>query len=556
MAYIKARNGPLAGRRFELGSEDAVIGRAPECDIQVDDYAVSRRHATIHEDNGNYFIEDLQSRNKTYLNDSEVAGGRHPLNNGDKLSVCDVAFNFYLDMDVPTESGLTGGSQLSVLIGSEDVGGSTIMSQLEVSSGSGQVQVVASPEATLSAILEITQNLGQALALDEVLPKVLESLFKVFVQADRAFIGLKDKEDNLVPRWSKARQQGSEETIRMSRTIVNQVMESKRAILSADAVSDDQFDANQSIADLQIRSMMCAPLFDSKGNSIGILQVDTSERQKQFRPHDLEVLVCVATQAGLAVHNAQLYEDALRQQAVKQDLKLAHEVQRGFLPSQQPAIEGYNFFDFYRPANQVGGDYFDYLQLDDNRLAVIVADVVGHGVAAALLMAKLSAEARYCLASELQPELAVHKLNNRMNGMGSDRFVSMILIVIDVQTNQLTMVNAGHMLPVHRGSDGAIQELGEDETGIPLGIMSDFEYESFEVALAAGESLTLYTDGINENCNADEEQYGDERLLQLIGSALGDAQQRGDTVLKSVLEFLGDTPPNDDMCLVTFGRDA
>ena len=150
----------------------------------------------------------------------------------------------------------------------------------------------------------------------------------------------------------------------------------------------------------------------------------------------------------------------------------------------------------------------------------------------------------------------MHKLNNRMNGMGSDRFVSMILIVIDVQTNQLTMVNAGHMLPVHRGSDGAIQELGEDETGIPLGIMSDFEYESFEVALAAGESLTLYTDGINENCNADEEQYGDERLLQLIGSALGDAQQRGDTVLKSVLEFLGDTPPNDDMCLVTFGRDA
>ena len=403
---------------------------------------------------------------------------------------------------------------------------------------------------TLAALLEISQNLGQALALDDVLPKVLDSLFKVFIQADRAFIGLKDKKGNLVPRWSNARNEDAENTIRMSRTIVKQVMESKQAILSADAASDSQFDANQSIVDLQIRSMMCAPLFDSEGTAIGILQVDTSERQRQFRPHDLELLVSVATLAGIAVHNAQLHEEALQQQAVKRDLELAYEVQRGFLPSKLPEIENYSFYDFYRPANQVGGDYFDYLRLPGNRLAVIVADVVGHGVAAALLMAKLSAEARYCLASESRLNVAVHQLNTRMSNLGLDRFVTLIVVVLD----EITLVNAGHMIPIHCRKDGEVEEIGEDQTGIPLGIMSDYDYEQFSIALEPGETLTLYTDGINEAFNEQDEQYGEERLLALLKGSPIDSQQRGEMIMADVEQFLGEAVQNDDMCLVTFSR--
>src|SRR5690606_9654853 len=226
--------------------------------------------------------------------------------------------------------------------------------------------------------------------------KALDCLFRIFMQADRGFVAMRGPSGELVPRWIKTRRENTGETVRLSRTIVNMVMQQKEAILSADAVLDDRFELSQSIADFRIRSMMCAPLLSIEGESLGVIQVDTLDQRKKFAPEDLEILVAVAAQAGIAINNAQLHEQALRQRAVQRDLELAHEVQRGFLPHGPPSIPGYTFFDYYQPANHVGGDYYDYISLPDGRIAIVVADVVGHGVAAALLMAKLSAETRYC----------------------------------------------------------------------------------------------------------------------------------------------------------------
>ncbi|MCH2612663.1 MAG: FHA domain-containing protein, partial [Pirellulales bacterium] len=177
MAYLKAKNGPLAGQRLELIEDSTVLGRSPECDIQVEDYAVSRKHAVLHLQDNQFLVEDLKSRNKTYLNDIALDDGKHQLRNGDKIGICDVVFHFYQDFgDSLDDSSMAAG--LSVLFGdSEPVGGSTIMSKLDVHSSGGQVQLTASPQVTLNALIEITQSLGKALALDEVLPTVLDSLF-------------------------------------------------------------------------------------------------------------------------------------------------------------------------------------------------------------------------------------------------------------------------------------------------------------------------------------------------------------------------------------------
>ena len=387
MAYLKAKNGPLAGQRIELSGDEMILGRSPDCDIQVEDYAVSRKHAKMLRSEDGYRIEDLKSRNKTYLNDVILTEGRHQLRNGDKVAICDVIFNFYDELSGSISDSLDG-SRLSILFEGKDAGHSTIMSKLEVGTGKGGVQLSASPEVKLSALMEITKALGNALSLDDVLPSVLDALFKVFMQADRAFIALISNDGTLVPRWSKARRDDCEETIRISRTIVNHVLDLRQAVLSADAASDQQFDASQSIADFQIRSMMCAPLFDFSGEPIGVLQVDTLERNKQFNDEDLEVLVSVATQAGIAIDNARLHDETLAQAAIKKDLELAAKVQAGFLPHEHPHLSGYEFYDYYKAANFIGGDYYDYLE-------IIVADVVGHGVAAAMLMAKLSAETRF-----------------------------------------------------------------------------------------------------------------------------------------------------------------
>ena len=554
MAYLKAQNGLLAGQRFELDEGESVLGRSPECSIHVEDFAVSRQHAKVHNNEGEFFIEDLKSRNKTYLNDVVLGEGQHQLRNGDRLSICDVIFNFYQEFATGLSDSLDG-SQISVLFDGAETATSTIMSKLEIGAGHGQIQLTASPEVKLSALLEITQALGSALGLGDVLPSVLDALFKVFMQADRAFIGLLDESGTLVPRWSKARREDAAETIRISRTIVNRVIELKEAILSADAASDQQFDASQSIADFKIRSMMCVPLFGIGGEVLGVLQVDTLERNKQFNDGDLEVLVSVATQAGIALDNARLHDDALAQQAIKRDLELAQQVQLGFLPSSGPEIENYTFFDYYRAANHIGGDYYDYLELKNGTLAVIVADVVGHGVAAALLMSKVAAETRFCLATEPNASAAMNQLNNNLSRLGLDRFVTFLLAVLNPQTDEVTVVNAGHMAPIHRRADGTIELVGEDLANIPIGIMEDVEYESFTFKLQPGDSITMYTDGLNEAANPEGELFTMEAIEELVRAHQEPAQQRGERILESITTFMQGEQPDDDMCLVIFDRD-
>ena len=530
-----------------------ILGRSPDCNIQVEDYAVSRKHAKVIRSGDAYSLEDLKSRNKTYLNDIVLTEGAHQLRNGDKVAVCDVIFNFYDELAGGMSDSLDG-SRISVLFDGNDVGHSTIMSKLEVGTSKGNIQLAASPEMKLSALLEITRALGNALGLDDVLPSVLDALFKVFMQADRAFIALMGDDGNLIPRWSKARRDDCEETIRISRTIVNHVIDLREAVLSADAASDQQFDASQSIADFQIRSMMCAPLFDVDGEPIGVLQVDTLERNKQFNEEDLEVLVSVATQAGIAIDNARLHDDALAQAAIKKDLELAAKVQAGFLPNERPHLDGYDFFDYYKAANFIGGDYYDYLEMNNGNLAIIVADVVGHGVAAAMLMAKLSAETRFCLAGTEDVAQAIINLNNRMTGMALDRFVTFLLVMINSDTHEITLVNAGHMAPFHRKTDGTVDLVGEDYADLPIGIMEDVEYQSYSFHLAPGESLTMYTDGLNEQDNGRDELFGIEAIGELVKQHQDTATERGERILQAVTEFSAGAIQGDDMCLVALNR--
>ncbi len=258
-------------------------------------------------------------------------------------------------------------------------------------------------EAKLKALLEIARSLRSTLSLEGVLSNVLDGLFKIFVQADRGYFVLKTGEGLLVPMATKHRRTNAEETIRISRTIVNKAMTSREAILSADAGSDTRFDTSQSIADFRIRSMICAPLLGNDGNPLGVIQIDTMDQRARFSESDLEVLVSVAILAATAVENAQLHETALKQQTLQRDLDLAHKVQQGILPSRPPELSGWLFYDHYDPANQIGGDYYDYVTLPDNRVGVIIADVSGKGVPAALLMARLSSEVRYCLATHPRP---------------------------------------------------------------------------------------------------------------------------------------------------------
>ena len=561
MAYLETLNGTQAGKRYDLTASKYVLGRHPDCDVVIDEGAVSRHHAQILLVDGVVHLEDLRSRNGTFVNGQSIEQ-RHQLTVGDRIQVCDVSFKF--DDDAGTMSSksartVESSSFTPALLVDDDEshpGGSTVMSKLDVSSSRSSITLTASPEVKLRALLEITQNLGKALALDDVLPKVLDSLFKIFIQADRGFIVLRIGEaGTLVPRWTKVRRGEDDGTIRISRTIVNKVIETREAILSADAASDSRFDMSQSIADFRIRSMMCAPLIDSDNRVVGVLQIDTLDQRSGFQPEDLEVLVSIASQAAVAIDNAQLHEAALRQKSIERDLELAQTVQRGFLPEHPPTVEGYHFFDFYRAANHVGGDYYDYIELPDRRVAIIVADVVGHGIAAALMMAKLSAEVHISLATTVEPAEAVTRLNAKLAGESlSDRFITLVMAVLDPVTHTLTIVNAGHMLPIIRRGLEKYEEVGDEEVGLPLSVDDRFEYQQCQTTLDAGNLLALYTDGINEAMNRDGQLYGIDRIREQIKSEVDGVVALGERVIGDVERFVGEVPQNDDMCLVCAGR--
>src|SRR3954471_3479651 len=194
MYYLLANNGPQAGRKYELKGDKSVLGRHPDCDVVIEVGAVSRNHCQVVREGNTYRLEDLGSRNGTFLNDeTEKTSGRRPLKPGDVIRVCEVSFTFRSDAPQAADGGPTmrmlDGAGLGAFVADDDLGktttSSTIMSKLEVSSSSRGVTISASPEVKLAAMVEIMNSLGQALSLDEVLPQVLKSLFKIFVQADR-----------------------------------------------------------------------------------------------------------------------------------------------------------------------------------------------------------------------------------------------------------------------------------------------------------------------------------------------------------------------------------
>ncbi|MBM4004988.1 MAG: GAF domain-containing protein [Planctomycetes bacterium] len=555
MAFLMAKNGPKAGKRYELMGE-AKLGRHPDCQICIPEVgAVSRHHAKITVEAGQHYVEDLVSRNGTILNgDLLIPPTRQKLNHGDTLRICDVEFGFELELSV-TSGPTTTQSGMTVLLDDQADGSeSTIMSKVEISAGRGPLHVSASPETRLAAMMEITQALGKALSLDEVLAQILNSLFKIFMQADRGFIVLRREDGALVPRWTKVGRPNSEDTMRISRTIINKVIDSREAILSADASSDSQFNMSQSVADFCIRSMMCAPLVDSDGRAFGALQIDTLDQRSRFQKEDLELLASIASQAAIAIDNAQLHDNAIRQKTLERDLQLAIEVQRGFLPEKPLNLQGYSFFQYYQPANQVGGDYFDYIKLPDGKVAIVVADVVGHGVAAALMMAKLSAETRYCLGSEREPCNALTRLNEGISVLTQDRFVTMIILVIDPAGHEATIVNAGHMAPIWRHADGTIEEFGEETRGYPVGFVDGFEYEQTKVPILPGDLMLMYTDGINEVSNANGDLFGIDRIRNLVAGAQRVPALLGQQIIDDVRKFLAGRGQDDDMCLVCGGR--
>ena len=531
---------------FLLQGKQMVIGRDPSCDIVVHSKQVSRRHAMILDAEGVIYVEDLGSVNGTYVNGTQISQ-RTRLAANDRIDIC------HLSITVQDDEGPQAPDVWQTRLGTDSAlatqKSAIVRSRLDM-----DARVEIESGAKLRAILIISRSLGHSLDLDEVLAKILESLFTIFPQAHGGIVYLADpRRGHLFPRARRLRREGHpvDQWIDRATTFVNDAMTNGRAVLGdcfADADDSRPGEEQPRLPGTAEagRSVMCVPLHSEAERALGVIQLAT-DGQLCFRQQDLDILVSVSTQATRGIELALLHEE-------RRDWEAATRIQQGFLPNAPPQTPTLEFFDYYASARHIGGDYYDYVALPGDRLAIALGDVAGKGVSAALLMARLSSAVRFCLATEPTVPAAIDKVNALLASAGEeDRFITFVVIVIDLASHQMTVVNAGHLPPLRIGAGSdAVEELAEEIIGLPLGVLSK-PYEQTTVSLQAGDLVVLYTDGITEARNPQGELFGLERLCT-VAAGHADAPQAGRAILKQVEEFAVDRPQGDDMTLVCFRR--
>jgi len=560
VAFLELKSGSRSGERIPLRAGRLVIGRHPACDLVIDTSSVSREHAAVTLQHGHATIEDLRSRNGTTLNGRPLTAP-HRLTDGDQVQICEQLLIFAVGersakVGQASEPVSVVDSHTSlfdeVLDGGHD---SIIVSQLAMAEPADDSGIGDHAEAKLRAVIGFNRAIGSSLSLDEVLPRLLDGLFDVFPSAERGFVLLADPSSRLLLRARKIRGEAQHGPLRLSLSLIDRVVQTRRAILSADAAADSRFNASESIVDCRIRSVMCVPFLGVDGHVLGVIHVDSRDVLNGFDQSDLMVLAGIAGQAAQAVEQAVAHDRRVQQEHINRDLELAHRVQQGLLPTKPAEIAGYEVFDFYEPAHQVGGDFFAYVPLAEGRLAVVLADVSGKGVSAALVMAALSADVRYCLASERDLAKAVSLINESfLRGGWDDRFATLVVAVLDPQTHHVILVSAGHLPVFLREPSGLVRSIGVDLGCLPLGLDATRGYRSCELDLAAGAALVFYTDGISEALDHEQRLYGLERLEEVITGTVTGAGDLGRRILADVERHAAGQARSDDICLVCVSR--
>ena len=295
----------------------------------------------------------------------------------------------------------------------------------------------------------------------------------------------------------------------------------------------------------------------SQGELVGLLNLGPRLSEQDYSTDDRGLLNTLATQSAPAVRVAQLVQDqqtqARENERIQHELRVAQLIQKTLLPKDLPALPGWKVNAYYQAARQVGGDFYDFIYLDDGRLGLVIGDVTDKGVPAALLMATTRSVLRAVAQRVVKPGQVLERVNEIIyQDIPPKMFVTCLYALLDPETGQLLYANAGHDLPYHRHQMGGVTELRA--TGMPLGLMPGMKYEEKETTLAHGEIILFHSDGIVEAHNSDRGMYGFPRLMKLVGEYDEDSSLK-DVVLEDLAEFTGPGwEQEDDITMVTLQR--
>ena len=489
--------GASAGRQVDVGAGELFMGRAHGLGITLEGSSVSRRHSRLWREGDMIFVEDLGSSNGTFVNRQRITG-KTALSPNDLIGIGSHLVRLERDCD----------PEMDV----------TIQRQTLADAGNLELFRLNSAEK-LRTVLELAHLLSRSLDAGTLLERLLTHLMALFPQASRALVIYPGPTDPAI-RASKQRHQLRLEGYGFSRSVTRQVLERGVAILAEDA---RQLGANATLATLGIRSLLCVPLITHSGRAFGVIELDRFELGCPFNAEDLHLLTAIALQVSTVIENATLHHELLENQRIQQDLALAREIQQGFLPQEPPSLSAGRFelTGSLYPAYEVSGDFYDFVPLDERRLALVVADVSGKGMPAALLMTMVRVLVRQLAETISSPSQILSGLNAALvRDNPKFMFVTVMLGIYDVASGVCTLARGGHPPALIRRQSGIVSQVSSPN-GTLLGIESPYpQLADTSLSLDPGDTLLFYTDGVTEAVAGDgEELFGTQRLESLFGQA-------------------------------------
>lgn len=401
----------------------------------------------------------------------------------------------------------------------------------------------------LRMLLDITKTISSSLDLDEVLTLVMDTLASL-IHYDAAGIYLlehstKKGETQYIFKSKAVRGyhisfELVEPRLRLGEGFISYVAQTGKPVISPDVSLDDRyFPARQ-----ETRSEIVAPIV-SNNEVIGVFDLE-SDRLNAYDADDLSVLQLLASQVAIIIEKVQLHEQLVEKKRLQAQLEIARQVQLALLPERDPLLRNFDISAYNFSTEEVSGDYYDWVEIFDDQIGVVVADAVGKGIPAALLMAFLRASLRTGVQIGYAPHIALSKVNNLLwDSVEDNQFVTAIYGILDATNRTFVYSNAGHNPPLLVSPNGEykIIEYGD----LPLGMFREMRYHQHFIRFEAGQIFVLYTDGITEAANSDEEEYGIERLAKKVLEGIKlPAIKLIDFIRKDVADFTGRKFLDDD----------
>ena len=541
---IRLRVTPPIGEPFEhlCEADTLVVGRSSKADLVLSDRFLSRQHARFFREGDAWVVEDLGSRNTTLLN------GR-PLATPARLSTGDLV---KLSETVISVEGFDATSSRP----KADSSSKTSSSDTIVLRSASELLATAERESAgrLKMLNEVHRALAASLSLDELLEGVLDRTF-AHLGPEEAVIFLRKPHGGL-ERAASRRLPSARGDFFFSRSLEHEVAEKGQVALVLDAQTDERFAAAESILSSGVRSLIAAPLIDSAGSQ-GMIVLSSRVHVRRFSEQDMELLAALGSVAALRLRNLSLAEEGARRRELEKEMALARQIQLTLLPEKLPEIQGYSLFAANDASRAVSGDFYEFQGRDEgDEQVIVIADVSGKGMAASLLAASFDALLMGPIEVGNPTDQICSKVSRRLfRKSPPERYVTAFIAALDPGAGRLSYTNAGHNPGLLFRADGSVQRL--EANGVPLGLFPLVEYERVETTLAPGELVLLYTDGITEAANPRGEEFGLDRLQNVVARYTREPLVAIAVAIETAVEVFADgTPFGDDRTMVLLRREA